>query len=489
MVWRMTLQDVLAATGGKALSTHENSFSSVGTDTRARLEGQLFFALKGERFDAHDFLEQAASQGASAIVAHRLPESEELRRLTERTTVILVDDTLSALQALGRFWRRRMKARILGVTGTNGKTTTKEFTAAILSTRFRVQFSKGSFNNHWGVPISLLTISPEHEVAVIEMGMNHPGEIQTLVGLAEPDAVAVTMVGRGHLEGVGSIEGVAQAKEEIYRFAPPGATMIFNLDNPWTRKMYEKRSAQPPAGRAAGSLVGSLNNWRVITLSSDAAQAVDVHLRLVETGADFIRVAGRIANVSGEARVPVFGAHNVNNLMVAAGFALDCGMSADQIWKALPQCRAGWGRNQWVALAGGGRVLFDAYNANPESMRAALENFKGLQPLGRKVAVIGEMREMGAEAPAVHREMGEVAGRAGFDAIYFVGPSKTEFSAGVVSSGFSKTLVTSDSCEQFLASGVAPVIDPADIVLMKGSRGVQLERILKEWKPLDFQSK
>lgn len=478
MVWKMSLTELLAGTGGKVISTKSTWFSSVGTDTRVDLKGQVFFALKGDRFDAHDFLEPAADKGAGAIVAHRLPPGPQLEALRAKTTVVQVDDTLHALQSLGKFWRRKMKARVLGVTGTNGKTTTKEFTAAILATRFSVQYSKGSFNNHWGVPISLLTIGPEHQVAVIEMGMNHPGELRTLVGLSEPDAVAVTMVGRGHLEGVGGIEGVAGAKQEIYEFAPKGATMIFNKDNEWTRRMFERWGED---GRFAAG--------RVIAFASDERVPADLHLRLVDSGADFIRVAGEIAGVAGEAKVPVFGEHNVNNLMVAASFALDCGMTPAEIWKALPECRASWGRNQWVNLAGGGRVLFDAYNANPESMRAAIQSFSRLKSEGRKIAVIGEMREMGREAPAVHREIGETAGLAGFDAIYFVGQSTRDFEAGVKASGFSNNLVISDSYEQFLASGAGPVIDRADIVLMKGSRGVQLERILKDWKPLDFHNK
>lgn len=475
MAWRMNLKDLLDGTGATLISSVESEFSSIGTDTRVDLKGQVFFALKGDRFDAHDFLSQAASAGA--VVAHRLPQGSELEALKKKVTVLKVDDTLIALQSLGKYWRRKMKARIVGITGTNGKTTTKEFAAAILSTKFNVQFSKGSFNNHWGVPLSLLSIENEHQVAVIEMGMNHRGEIKTLVGLAEPDAVAVTMVGRGHLEGVGSIEGVAEAKQEIYEFAPRGATMIFNRDNPWTRKMFERCQS---GGYSAG---------RTLTFESGAGGQADVSLNLVESGADFIRVSGLILGLAGEAKVPVFGGHNVNNLMVAACFALDCGMTPAEIWKALPECRAGWGRNQWVNVTGGARVLFDAYNANPESMKAAIQNFAGLSASGKKIAIIGEMREMGADAPAVHRELGEVAGRAGFDAIYFVGPSKHDFLVGMKASGFDKTAVISDSCEQFLASGSNPVLNPADIVLMKGSRGMQMERILNEWKPLDFESK
>jgi UDP-N-acetylmuramoyl-tripeptide--D-alanyl-D-alanine ligase len=477
-MWEMTLEQLVAGTKGKALSQVNKRFTGVGTDTRADLKNQIFVALKGDNFDAHDFLSKAIAAGAAAIIAHRFPNSSELEELKKKSTVIEVDDTLKALQRLGNFWRQQMKAKILGVTGTNGKTTTKEFAAAILSTKWNVQYSKGSFNNHWGVPISLLSIAPEHEIAVIEMGMNHPGEIRELVKIAAPDVVAVTMVGRGHLEGVGSIEGVAKAKEEIYIDSAKSAAKIFNIDNPHTKLMYEKARS------------GTYGDGRLFSFSSEDRSA-QIQLRVVAAGIDDLQLEGSIDGVKGHVTVPVFGAHNVNNLMLAAAFALACGMNAKEIWNALPKCRSGWGRNQWVNLKSGGRVLFDAYNANPESMRAALRNFASLTRAngGKKIAVLAEMREMGDAAPEVHRELGEMAANSDFDEVYFYGPSHAEFTAGMKEKGFSKKSAISDTYEHLLASYGQPVISPSDIVLMKGSRGMQLERLLQEWQPLDFKQK
>ncbi len=474
----MTLEQLVAGTKGKALSKVHTRFTGVGTDTRADLKNQIFFALKGDNFDAHAFLSKALSAGAAAVIAHRFPSSSELEEIKTKTTVIEVDDTLKALQRLGQYWRQQMKAKILGVTGTNGKTTTKEFAAAMLSEKWKVQYSKGSFNNHWGVPISLLSIAPEHEIAVIEMGMNHPGEIRELVKIAAPDIVAVTMVGRGHLEGVGSIEGVAKAKEEIYIDSSKSSAKIFNLDNPHTKAMFEKAKS------------GAYGDGRLFSFSSEDRTA-QIQLRIVASGIDDLQLEGIIDGVKGHTTVPVFGAHNVNNLMVAAGFSLACGMTAKEIWAALPKCRSGWGRNQWVNLKSGGRVLFDAYNANPESMRAALRNFASLARAsgGKKIAVLAEMREMGASAPEVHREVGQIAAECDFDEIYFYGPSHSEFRAGLTSKGFLKKSVLSDTYEHLLASDGPPVISPSDIVLMKGSRGMQLERLLQEWQPLDFKQK
>lgn len=475
--WKLALEELVAATEGRVVSQVERTYGGVGTDTRKDLSGQVFFALKGDAFDAHDFLEAAYKAKAAALVVHRLPPEALLNTLKGNVTIVQVGDTLKALQDLGNFWRHKMNARILGITGTNGKTTTKEFTAAILETKFKVQYSKGSFNNHWGVPISLLSIQPEHEVAVIEMGMNHPGELKDLSAIVEADAVVCTMVGRGHLEGVGSIEGAAKAKSEIYEYAPEKATFIFNMDNEHTRAMEKRFAPSKP-------------RERVLRFSQDGAWPdVDVKLEVVSAEAEALHVRGHIQGQAGETTIPVFGRQNITNLMTAACFGLLCGLSPDEVWLALPKCHTVWGRNQWVKLESGARALFDAYNANPESMRAAVENFAVLKAQGRKIGVFGEMRELGAHAPELHRELGRTVGQAGFDEVLFVGPSQAEFARGLAEGGFKKTPFLSASYEQNLASKALPMLDPRDIVLIKGSRGMQLEKALADLKPLDFKSK
>jgi UDP-N-acetylmuramoyl-tripeptide--D-alanyl-D-alanine ligase len=472
--WKMNLDELIRGTGGKALSQAEKEYSGIGTDTRAALSHKIFFALKGDSFDAHDYLAQAVQSGAAALVVHR--KTPELEKILKSVTVIEVDDTLKALQRLANFWRRGFKARVVGITGTNGKTTCKEFTAAILGTKFSVQYSKGSFNNHWGVPISLLSVCPEHQVAVVEMGMNHPGELKDLARIVEADAIVCTMVGRGHLEGVGSIEGVALAKEEIYLYSPAKATRIFNLDNQYTRAMYDRCNQQ------AGP---------VLTFAAPGGTKADVSLKVESAGVESLTISGEIRGISGRAEIPVFGRHNVTNLMAASCLALDCGMAPAEIWRALPFCQNTWGRNQWVRLESRARVLFDAYNANPESMKAALENFAALSTptQGRKIAVLGEMRELGTQAPALHQELGRLAAQCGFDLIWFIGPSQADFAAGLKAGGFSKKSINSASYELNLASQTLPVLDEYDLVLIKGSRGVQLEKVLNELKPVGFQNK
>jgi UDP-N-acetylmuramoyl-tripeptide--D-alanyl-D-alanine ligase len=476
--WRMSLEELVAGSGGRVVSQVAREYSGVGTDTRQNLTGQIFIALKGDNFDAHGFLQKAVDSGASALLVHRVPE--EAKGLKEKVTIVEVDDTLKGLQRLATFWRRKNKAKILALTGTNGKTTTKEFTREIIGSCRSVHTATGSYNNHWGVPICLLGIEPSHEFAIVEMGMNHPGELTDLVKIAEPDVVMVTMVGRGHLEGVGSIDGVARAKSEIYAAASKKATMIFNLENPYTRDMYEifgrHRSAQ---------LVLKFSSLSYAQGASWPPS--DVSLDVTEMDLEQMRIKGRIGHMTDAATIPVFGKQNINNLMAAASLALAAGLSPREIWAALPLCRTVWGRNQWVNLKSGARALFDGYNANPESMAAALENLSLVKVPGRKFAILGEMKELGKDSPALHHEMGEKAARSGFAEICFLGPHKDDFAAGLKAGGFNKNPFISNSYEETLAPRMLPVLHVGDIVLIKGSRGMALEKALMSLEPLDFE--
>jgi UDP-N-acetylmuramoyl-tripeptide--D-alanyl-D-alanine ligase len=287
------------------------------------------------------------------------------------------------------------------------------------------------------------------------------------------------MVGRGHLEGVGSIEGVANAKSEIYEFAPRNATFIFNLDNEHTNRMMSQFAGE---GR------------RTITFG-EAAGDVSLHVKSMTSNA--LVVEGEIKNVSGSVSVPVFGKHNITNLMSAASLALAAGMSPQEIWQALPLCRSAWGRNQWVNLKSGARVLFDGYNANPESMRAALENSKLLlaptaasEFRGRGIAVLGEMRELGDHAAALHEELGQILRHAGFSEVIFIGPSceavKKGFANGETSKIKSQFLPAFDAKA---ATTLKSELKSGDYVLIKGSRGMSLEVFLEALEPLDFKKK
>lgn len=468
MTWKLTLEDLLKATNGTAHSRVETEWSGLGTDTRQNLKGQLFVALRGDQFDAHDFVSQAVAKGATGLLIDKFVP--ELNELSKKITLVQVKDTLKGLQDLGNFWRKKNAAKIIAITGSTGKTTTKEFVATLLGQKYKTHFSKGSFNNHWGVPLTLLGIESEHQVAVVEMGMNHPGELTRLCEIAEPDITLVTNVGQAHIGELGSQQAVVEAKWELYRSCP-NSIQVFNLVNEHTIPMHAE------AVKKGVKEIVTFSNYK-----SDC----QVSLRVTEVGLDFIQVMGLIGNVKGDVRVPVFGRQNGTNIMAAAALALAVGMKPEEIWAGLPELRSAWGRNQLVHLQRGTPVLFDGYNANPESMAALIKNLYEMDLAGRKILILGEMLELGKEGARLHAELGEMVGNTDVDTVWFVGPSKADFERGIRSSGFQKTLYLSDSYEQELASRIGSVINDHDIVAIKGSRGMQLEQVLQGWDPIGF---
>ncbi|UXR64426.1 UDP-N-acetylmuramoyl-tripeptide--D-alanyl-D-alanine ligase [Bdellovibrio bacteriovorus] len=469
----MDLQTIVNVTGGKVLGQKDTQFSGIGTDTRANLQGQLFIALKGEAFDAHTFVDKAVEQGATGVLVHT--ENVLTDALKDKVTVILVPDTLKALQQLGNWARHQSSAQVVGITGSNGKTTTKEFTAALVGSALNVHYNKGSFNNHWGVPFTLLQLHPQKDVAIVEMGMNHAGELTELVHIAEPDVVVCTMVGRAHMEFFGTIEKVAEAKEEIYEAASDKTIRIYNLDNEQTHNMYVKAREKFPKAR-------------ILTFSSEDPRA-DVHLMISSMNMNEIMVKGAIGGMESTARIQVFGAQNLTNLMAAASIGLAVGMTPDQVWAGLPACKTNWGRNQLVHLKSGAQMIFDAYNANPDSMKALIDNMKLLQVSGRKVGVFGQMRELGTASASLHEELGAWVGNAGFDKVYFIGDDAQAFSKGLTEAGYKNPSVIEKDYKDSSGQDLAKFLKQGDIAVVKASRGTKLERFVFPCEPLDFTEK
>jgi UDP-N-acetylmuramoyl-tripeptide--D-alanyl-D-alanine ligase len=463
------LKFIVEATEAQALSDPHKVFSGVGTDTRKDLTGQLFIALKGEQFDAHSFLKSAIEKGAHGVLVHDWPK--DLDAYKNKVTVIKVKDTLIALQKLAKKVRHQLKPKVVALTGSNGKTTTKEFTAAILEVRYRVHYSKGSFNNHWGLPFSLLDLEKQHEVAVLEMGMNHAGEIAQLVKIAEPDIVTCTSVGRAHIEHFGSQEGIAKAKEEIYEFSPTSATRVYNIDDTFTEKMWQRGK-----GRFKGS---------VITFSNSKPHA-DVFLEFQSMNLNELVIKGHIQGEESQVRVAIFGKQNMVNLAAAAALSLAAGMEPQDIWKGLENCRTNWGRNQLLKLKSGGQMIFDGYNANPDSMKALVDNLKNVSVTGRKIGVFGEMLELGDFSASYHKELGENVARAGFESVYFVGPDAEAFKQGLSTAGYKNKMTVEKEFKAEVAQALANEIKSGDLVVIKGSRGMKLERFVMPCEPLDF---
>lgn len=469
-----TLDQIAAWTNGKILSRHQESFCVVGTDTRKDLSGQVFIALKGDQFDAHQFLDKAALQKAGLLIIHELrPEFENLKN---SISILLVTDTLKALQDFSRQYRKTLATKILAITGSNGKTTTKELTAAILNSWKKTHFNQGSFNNHWGVPLTLLQIPPDASFAVVEMGMNHAGEITELVKIADPDVVVCTMVGRAHIEHFGSIKKIAEAKEEIYQASREDVVRIFNQDQDETFDMMYPVAKKFPASR-------------MLSFSAQNDEA-DVYLKITEMTSRGLQIKGSVAGFKSETSVPLFGEHNLVNLMAASSLAYAAGMKPEDIWKALPLCKSTWGRNEFIQTALGVDILFDGYNANPDSMSALLKNIPLLQTKGRRIGVFGQMKELGSHAPQEHIMLGEQCAQAGFDFIYFIGENFSDFEKGLRDKGFSNYMVASDlDAEGAMAKNFTSRLKTGDLVVIKGSRGARTERFVELCQPVDWKAK
>lgn len=367
----------------------------VTTDSRNCPEGSMFIALKGETFNGNAFAAQALKQGCRYAV---IDESEYAGEGT-----ILVDNCLQALQQLANYHRRQLKTPVIGITGTNGKTTTKELISTVLSRKFNTLYTEGNFNNHIGVPLTLLRLTKEHEMAVVEMGANHPGEIKTLVHIAEPDYGIITNVGKAHLQGFGSFEGVIRTKGELYDFlrAKGGATIFIQNENPYLNGIAEGLTCVR-YGQTAGLYVSG----ELISCSP------------------FLSFRWTAEGVSHEVNTHLIGSYNLDNMLAAAAIGRYFGVSDDDISSALVSYLPHNNRSQLKETADN-KLIVDAYNANPTSMMAALKNFRQVEA-PHKMVILGDMKELGEASRVEHQKVVDYLKECGFDRVVLVGP---EFAA------------------------------------------------------------
>lgn len=367
----------------------------VTTDSRNCPEGSMFIALKGETFNGNAFAAQALKQGCRYAV---IDESEYAGEGT-----ILVDNCLQALQQLANYHRRQLKTPVIGITGTNGKTTTKELISTVLSRKFNTLYTEGNFNNHIGVPLTLLRLTKEHEMAVVEMGANHPGEIKTLVHIAEPDYGIITNVGKAHLQGFGSFEGVIRTKGELYDFlrAKGGATIFIQNENPYLNGIAEGLTCVR-YGQTAGLYVSG----ELISCSP------------------FLSFRWTAEGVSHEVNTHLIGSYNLDNMLAAAAIGRYFGVSDDDISSALVSYLPHNNRSQLKETADN-KLIVDAYNANPTSMMAALKNFRQVEA-PHKMVILGDMKELGEVSREEHQKVVDYLKECGFDRVVLVGP---EFAA------------------------------------------------------------
>lgn len=367
----------------------------VTTDSRNCPEGSMFIALKGETFNGNAFAAQALKQGCRYAV---IDESEYAGEGT-----ILVDNCLQALQQLANYHRRQLKMPVIGITGTNGKTTTKELISTVLSRKFNTLYTEGNFNNHIGVPLTLLRLTKEHEMAVVEMGANHPGEIKTLVHIAEPDYGIITNVGKAHLQGFGSFEGVIRTKGELYDFlrAKGGATIFIQNENPYLNGIAEGLTCVR-YGQTAGLYVSG----ELISCSP------------------FLSFRWTAEGVSHEVNTHLIGSYNLDNMLAAAAIGRYFGVSDDDVSSALASYLPHNNRSQLKETADN-KLIVDAYNANPTSMMAALKNFRQIEA-PHKMVILGDMKELGEASREEHQKVVDYLKECGFDRVVLVGP---EFAA------------------------------------------------------------
>jgi UDP-N-acetylmuramoyl-tripeptide--D-alanyl-D-alanine ligase len=455
-----TPDELAAATGGRWIGTPPAQLAGVSTDTRTIAAGTLFVALKGERFDAHDYLAEAAGKGAAAAVVAESWAALRQARGERDLPLLAVNDTLHALGAIARHHRRRFALPVVGVTGSNGKTTTREMIAAILGQAGPVLKTEGNLNNEVGVPLTLLGLADTHARAVIEMGMSHPGEIARLAAIAEPQVGVVTLAAAAHLEGLGTIDAVADAKAELYEGLPRSGVAVANADDPRLLKRAEA------SGR------------RLITFTAGRERRGDVVvLEITSQGDDGLRFVLGIGNRALPVHIPgLVGTHNAANAAAAAAAAVALGCTDREIVRGLAEVRPVGRRLRLETLPSGLRLVDDCYNANPASMAAALRTLQDLRGAGRAAAVLGDMLELGAFEAEAHRALGEAAARAGLHRLATFGPRSRDTAAAARAAGLD-AFHTEDL--DALVRWTRAEVHPPDVLLVKGSRGMKLERLVE----------
>jgi len=447
----LTAQSIADLTGGRITAGNPAAVVSggVSTDTRKLAAASAFFALSGERFDGAAFAPAALAAGAAVVVATRWENAS----CPDHAAVILHPDPLLALQRLAAWWRRQLQIPVVGITGSNGKTSTKDFTAAVLSRKFHVAATVGNLNNHIGVPLSVLATTSEHQAAVFEMGMNHAGEIAPLCEIARPRFGVITHIGTAHIEFLGSREAIAEEKGMLARALPADGILFLPATSDFHDYLRQRTKAS----------IVSVGNGRGLVRAED--------LRTSERGTDFTLVIEDLG--TSQVSLPVPGKHMVTNALLAAAVGWKLGVPIDDISAGLSASALTHGRLQ-QRNDHGITLIDDTYNANPDSMVAALETAAAIptSPAGRHIAVLGRMGELGSHADAGHRLVGTTAAKLGF-LIAAVGPGSEEIvtAAGPAARHFPTHADAAD--------WLANTAKPGDVVLFKGSRTAAIELVLQ----------
>ena len=453
---RFTRYELASAAGGRFIGPPPEAVTGLSIDSRRIAPGSAFVALTGERFDGHAFLAEAERAGAACAV---VAEAFLPRRPALALPLLAVRDPLSALGALARYHRRRFALPLVAVTGSSGKTTTREMLGEILRGRGPTLVTEGNQNNEVGVPLTLLGLREEHERAVVELGMNHAGEIARLSALAEPTVGLVTLAGPAHLEALGSLEAVADAKAELYFALPRDGICVANADDP----LMLRRALE--SGRT------------LITFGISRAERGDVVLlEVLSHGEQGLRFKLLIGQREVEIALPLVGLHNAANAAAAAAAAVALGCDDREIAAGLARVKPVGRRLRVTRLASGVLLVDDCYNANPASMRAALYTLRDLaKGGGRRVAVLGDMLELGEGEVPAHQALGREAARQS-ELLFFFGPRSRHAAEAARAEGLAPVSHTEEL--EALCAEVAGALRPGDVLLVKGSRYNRLERLV-----------
>jgi len=449
--------EILKAVNGRLVNGDGNvTCCGVSTDSRTVRAGNLFIALKGETFDGHDFLDAAVNVGASAVLIQEEPK----KKISGNATFILVDDTLKALGDLARCWRNRFSIPVIAITGSSGKTTTKEMLAGIVGQSKNVLKTEGNLNNLIGMPMTLLRLTDHHEAAILELGTNQRGEIARLTDIAGPNIGLITNIGPAHLQGLHSLDTIREEKGDLFCCMGHEGTAVVNMDDGNIREVSRSWRGK----RVTFSMEGPAD---VTVENLEATNAAGVAFRLVidATKNDvFMNIAGR---------------HHVCNALAAAAVARALGMDGASIGKGLASFQPVAGRMEIRSLANGSFIIDDTYNANPASVAEALKALQNLRGRGRAIAVLGDMLELGEQSRSLHESIGEIAAQTGVDRLLLKGEFASATAAGALKMGMPADAVICFQEDGEAAEFAESYLRDGDWALVKGSRRMKMERIVQ----------
>jgi UDP-N-acetylmuramoyl-tripeptide--D-alanyl-D-alanine ligase len=436
--------------------TAEALTKNVCLDSRKAQPGDLFLAVKGEHFDGHDFLNEVAAKGVAAVVVEKSKVQSPKPKLAPGVAMLVVEDVRIAFGKLAAAYRKDFDLPVVCVGGSNGKTTVKELIASVLRQKLATVWNEASFNNDIGVPLTLLRLEKKHQAAVVEAGTNHPGELAPLVKMIQPKFGVITNIGREHLEFFGDVAGVAREEGWLAESLPADGKLFLNGDNEWTGKIAARTKA-----RVVHVGLGEKNDWRA------------EKIRLDKNGVTF-RVQAPKEEFCGEYRVNLLGRHQATNALFAVAVSEELGLGRAEIQRGLAECQPAKMRLQFWEV-NGVRVLNDCYNANADSTVAALETLCGLPLQGRRVAVLGDMNELGAHSLAAHAEVGRRAAELGIGQLFAVGKMAPVTAKAARAAGLTRVIEFVDV--EAAAAVLKNFLKTGDVVLLKASRASRLERI------------